>query len=235
MSGRCRCCGGDDDEEHCWSCDAFLEHRQERYDSLFDFVLGLIPDYDPAMQTALSSLISAMPFSDIRRPCRPKRVSSDQWLDCVTFDWRLANLGILPDSLQSIFALYLRAYGSIAQSMKPERQAAIIVESVRREIIYGAMHYYTARVRSLRLEYCKSRTLQEEDFVPFRHWHPKRKRDGRGSSVRTSHHRLPSVSCSKRPNRRGRPPDCYGDFVCAADQSPRLLRVRPPHFVHPWS
>ena len=173
----------------------FLEHRQERYDSLFDFVLGLIPDYDPAMQT----LISAMPFSDIRRPCRPKRVSSDRWLDCVTFDWRLANLGILPDSLQSIFALYLRAYGSIAQSMKPERQAAIMVESVRREIIYGAMHYYTARVRSLRLEYCKSRTLQEEDFVPFRHWHPK----GRETAVALVSELL-TTDCRRSPAARGR-------------------------------
>ena len=106
--------------------------------------MRLIPDHNRATQEALSVLISAMPFHDIQRPCRPEGVVDDLWQDCVIFDWRLANIGILPDSLQLILAQYLRgAWPGWAggQLMKPDRHAGMIVGSVREALIYGAMDY----------------------------------------------------------------------------------------------
>ena len=67
-------------------------------------------------------------------------------MEGLRYDWRLANIGILPDSLQLILAQYLRgAWPGWAggQLMKPDRHAGMIVGSVRKSTdIWGDVLLY---------------------------------------------------------------------------------------------
>ena len=228
----CQCCGIDDDEEHCWRCSAMDTTRQARYDSLYRETWRLLPDHRPSVKRAIVSMISAMPFYDVARPSAAFGILPDQWQDCLVFDWRLANIGILPDSLNSILGAYFSMAEASVRTMKPDRHTSIIIDILRRQIIYGAIY-----------DACERFDPRGGGLSGWRGEGPPHFADGSGRAARRVHvsaglrHQIASyrrfpLAPSPRVCRR---PDRLGEFADWSVNTASGARMRPAHLVHPWS